>query len=281
VHSIPLSVLTWNVNFRSAAALDPIAALPSLPDLVTLQEVKLDHADAVHERLKGMGYESVYSHAPDAAEPRYGNMIAARTKLTSFEPTALDFPYPQLVAHVGVEAPGGPVNVITVHVPNGSGYGWEKIDTLEALRHTVLGLGGEPVILTGDFNEPRYAMQDGQVVTWGQDPDGERWALWDEWTFDGATGSGERWDAAVRWFFESPEESGIRNAFWDVAGHGAMEASHVSRGAKRWFDHVFVSDDFRVDDCRYLHAFREDKFSDHSALIAMLSFDTRTEGGAT
>jgi hypothetical protein len=115
-------------------------------------------------------------------------------------------------------------------------------------------------------------MQDGQVVTWGQDPDGERWAVWDEWTYDGATGTGERWDAAVRWFFESLDESGIRSAFWDAAGHGEMEASHLSRGAKRWFDHVFVSGDFQVNDCRYLHAFREDGYSDHSALIAELSY---------
>ena len=53
---IPLSVLTWNINFRTAESLDPLAALPKLPDVVTLQEVKLDHADAVKDRLKGMGY---------------------------------------------------------------------------------------------------------------------------------------------------------------------------------------------------------------------------------
>ena len=134
------------------------------------------------------------------------------------------------------------------------------------------------MVLTGNFNEPRCAMQGGQVVTWGQDPNGERWALRDEWTCDGVTGSGERWDATVRWFFQSPEENGMRNAFWDVAGHGAVKASHLARGAKRWFDHEFVSDDFRVDDCRYLHAFREEGFSDLSALMAMLSFDPRKEG---
>ena len=48
----PLSVLTWNINFRAAESLDPLAALSTLPDVVTLQEVKLDHADAVKDRLK-------------------------------------------------------------------------------------------------------------------------------------------------------------------------------------------------------------------------------------
>lgn len=278
MHSIPLSVLTWNVNFRSAATLDPIAALPSLPDIVTLQEVKLDHADAVKDRLKGMGYQSAYSHGPDGAEPRYGNLIAARTELESLESTAFGFPYPQLTAHVRVETPNGPVNVISVHVPNGSGYGWEKIDTLEALKRMLLGLRGEPLILTGDFNEPQWApLQDGHVISWGQEWVGERWIPWDEWTFDGVTGSGKKWDDAVQWFFESPQECGIRSAFWDAAGHGAMEASHLSRGAERWFDHVFVSDGFRVDDCRYLHAFREDGYSDHSALMASLTEPPRLQ----
>ena len=50
-----------------------------------------------------------------------------------------------------------------------------------------------------------------------------------------------------------------------------MEATHFSRGNPRWFDHVFVSEHFRVDDCTYLHAFCDDGFSDHSALLAALS----------
>jgi len=137
----------------------------------------------------------------------------------------------------------------------------------------VLGLKGEPLVLTGDFNEPRWVpLQDGRIVTWGQDEHDGRWLPWSTWTFDGISGSGERWDAAVRWFFENSNESGIRNAFWDFAGHGAMEASHFSHGAERWFDHVFVSDCFRVGPCDYLRSFREDGFSDHSALIAALSY---------
>lgn len=46
----------------------------------------------------------------------------------------------------------------------------------------------------------------------------------------------------------------------------------ISRGAERWFEHVFVSDCFRVTACGYLHLFRENGFSDHSAVIAALSY---------
>jgi len=273
VPSIPLSILTWNTNFRTASILDPIATLLSPPDVITFQEVTLEHATGVLERLHNMGYTSVYSGSPDAAEKQYGNVIAARASVTSCDSAAFGSPWPQLLAHARVETLGGPVNVVTVHVPNGSGNGWKKIDTLDALKRMVLGLKREPLILTGDFNEPRWApLQNGHIVTWGQDHNGDRWSPWNTWTFDGVSDTGERWDAAVRWYFEHPNESGIRNAFWDRAGHGAMEASHLSRGAERWFDHVFVSDHFRVERCEYKHSFRTDGFSDHSALIASLAY---------
>ncbi len=212
--SIPLNVITWNINFRAASTLDPLAVLPSLPDVVTLQEVKLEHAAGIRERLRNMGYATVYSGHQDAPGKRYGNVIATRTQLTSSDPAAFNFPWAQLVAHARVDTPCGPVNVVTVHIQNGSGNGWKKIDSLDALKQMVLELKGEPLVLTGDFNEPRWAeLQDGHIVTWGQDKYGERWLPWNTWTFNGVSGSGGRWDNAVRWFFESPDESGIRNAF--------------------------------------------------------------------
>ena len=267
-----LSVLTWNIHFGSASMLDALAELATAPDVVTLQEVTVEHAQALLNRLRDLGYESVCSSDPDSGKPRYGNVIAARAEITLLDLTAHPFPYPQLAAHARVDTPDGSINVVTVHVPNGSGYGWEKIDTLDALKQLTLRLKGEPLVVTGDFNEPRYAMQDGQVVTWGQEKFGGRWEV-EEGKWEDGNGIADewgRWDKTVRWFFESPEESGIRNAFWDFAGRGTMEASHFSRGAPRWFDHVFISDDFRVDNCRYLHAFREEKYSDHSALLAVL-----------
>ncbi len=266
-----LTVITWNINFRLASALDPLAVLSSLPDIVTLQEVTHDHADGVRKRLHDMGYQTMYSGHPDSPQKRYGNVVAARMHLTPAHITPVDFPWPQLVAHAIVETPNGPVHVVTVHVPNGSRNGWKKIDTFDGLKDLVLSLKGAPLILTGDFNEPRWAPpQDGHIVTWGQDEQDGRWLPWSTWTFDGVSGTGKRWDTAVRWFFETSTESGIRHAFWDKAGHGAMEPSHISRGAERWFDHLFVSSDFEVESCVYKHSFRTDGFSDHSAVLATL-----------
>ena len=139
----------------------------------------------------------------------------------------------------------------------------------------MLALKGEPLIVTGDFNEPRYALQDGRVVTWGQEQIGGRWVVEDgTWTDEhDVTADWSTWDRSVRWFFEGSRESGLRNAFWDVAGHGAMEPSHVSGGRDRWFDHAFVSEQFSVQSCEFLHSWREADYSDHSPLSLSLSYD--------
>ena len=271
--AVPLSLLTWNVNFRSAETLEPLARLPELPDIVLLQEVALGKSVDIQARLSEIGYPNViYSGDADAANKRYGNVIATKLPCRSISLADAGLPWPQLVAHAELDTPRGQIHVINVHVPNGSGNGWKKIHTLRALRLLIERLSGQQVILAGDFNEPQYVMQGEHVVTWGQRlRRNGQWQPWSRWTFDGETGTGEDWDAAVRWFFENPGESAIRNAYWDATGHGSMEPSHLSRGMPRWFDHIFVSGALAVESCRFLHAFREDGFSDHSGLLAELS----------
>ena len=163
---------------------------------------------------------------------------------------------------------GRSIVVITAHIPNGSSYGWQKIDTFVVLNDLVRRAKGKPCIVTGDFNEPQFVMHDGHVVTWGQKPDGRGGFVVDEadWTDDsGRTGAGREWDPAVRWLFE---KSGLRHAYWEAHGHGTMDVSHVCRGRKCWIDHMFVSKHFKVDACDYLHALRGPGLSDHSALAA-------------
>ena len=128
--------------------------------------------------------------------------------------------------------------------------------------------------MAGDFNEPRLIpLQDrGRIVTWGQYWDGRegRFDCWERWRFRRRTGEGKDWDAAVRWIFEKDHEHGLRHAYWEAHGQGVMPVSHVTRGQARWFDHMFVSQDFHVERCEYLHNLRLKGHSDHSALEAKL-----------
>ena len=143
-----------------------------------------------------MGLKEVYySGRLDAERMHYGNIIASRWPLDAVElrypPKQL--PWPQALAQVSVTVDGRSIVVITAHMPNADGYGWQKIDTFLVLNDLVRRAKGKPCIVTGDFNEPQFEMQDGHVVTWGQEPDGRGGFVVDEadWTDNsGRTGTG-------------------------------------------------------------------------------------------
>lgn len=252
-----LRIATWNINRRNASALDALTDSRYLPDILTLQEVSREQADVFRRRLVAMGlHHVVYTGDPDTTTKCYGNVIASRWPAEANDPLGSQerFRWPQLVGHVVIEPGDAPVHIVTAHIPNGSGNGWAKIDAFRALAALVRKVKGRPCVLTGDFNEPQFALQDDRIVTFGQDrgPSG-RYVCWRQWRFEGRSGTGEEWDAAVRWFFESRDDHGLRHAFWESSGHGTMAETHTSRGSPRWFDHVFVSDDFEVESCVYLH----------------------------
>jgi endonuclease/exonuclease/phosphatase family metal-dependent hydrolase len=215
-----------------------------------------------------------YSGSEQSQEKRYGNLIASRWSVKPIDngKWRASFPWHQLIAHTMITVGDCPIVVVTAHIPNGSGNGWAKIDAFRAIAQIVRGVQGKPCILTGDFNEPQFAFHDDRIVTFGQDqlPNGE-YTYWNNWSFEGRSGTGEEWDAAVRWFFENRNEHGLRLAYWDATSPGTMEPTHISRGKPRWFDHIFISEGFQVLSCRYLHETRLNGFSDHSALTAQVA----------
>jgi endonuclease/exonuclease/phosphatase family metal-dependent hydrolase len=267
-----LRFVTWNIDLFSERPTEGVGVIAEMADVITLQEVRVERLDDVRSQLAHLGFAS-WPAPVAAAEKSYCCLIASRAPLTGNEDLVPGLPWPELLAHATVVTESGPLHVVTVHVPNGSNNGWKKIETLEALKTLVTSLHDQTLVLTGDFNEPQWApLQDGHIVTWAQEEDEAGvWQVLDTMCERGVTDSGARWDSAVRWFFGKPRESGLRSAFWETHGYGAMEASHYSRRRERWFDHVFVSRDLRVESCEYLHDLRNKGFSDHSPLLVCLS----------
>lgn len=271
--SIPIQLVTWNVHFQGARILD---ALKSQPDVLALQEVTFNQRRAFEERLGRMGLKCCPDSQPQAGGKDYGNLIAARWTIEPVEARSSGEkpPWAQLLVQASVSVNGRSFLVITVHIPNGSGYGWKKIDAFNALKDAAREAKGRPCILTGDFNEPQFIpLQDGgHIVTWGQEWNRQKgcYECWKKWSFQGRSGNGEEWDAAVRWIFEAHNEHGLQHAYWNAHGRGVMPVSHVSRGQPRWFDHMFLSPHFTVELCEYLHELRGPALSDHSALQAKL-----------
>lgn len=172
--STSMWVVTWNVHRRDVEVLDALEKasrrLGQL-DLITLQEVRVEVADTFRDRLLRMGLKHVhYIRRLEVPCQCDINLIASRWPL---EPVRLRYsrkqlPWPQALTEVSVSVGSRAVVVITAHIPNGSKYGWQKIDTFTVLNDVVGKAADAPCIVTGDFNEPQYAIQDGRVVTWGQ-----------------------------------------------------------------------------------------------------------------
>ena len=67
-------------------------------------------------------------------------------------------------------------------------------------------------------------------------------------------------------------EHDLADVFRALNGYSATDASWVARrGEKRWgrrYDHIFASRRLAASACRYLHDWREQGLSDHSAIEA-------------
>ena len=266
-----MEIVTWNVARRQASLLDAMAR-NCRPDIVTLQEVGLEQIDAYRERLAVLGLKYLlHSGRNDLPAKRYGNIIASSLPLMPVDLRGLeeDLPWPQAIAEAEIRVNGLWAVVITTQVPNGSNNGWERSIPSRCSRSVF----GPPT--TNRVFSPAISMNPGLIFkTRGSSPGGRREtgkAVSRAGTSGrsvGVPGTGEEWDAAVRWFFENSTEHGLRHAYWEACGQGATAVSHVSGGSPRWFDHIFVSRDFRVVRCSYLQDLRGREVSDHSALLA-------------
>jgi exonuclease III len=84
---------------------------------------------------------------------------------------------------------------------------------------------------------------------------------------------GERWDRAELALIRGLEAYGYSDAFRLMRPQAIDE---ISWEWARWgggyrLDHLIVSEDVTIEDCRYEHAWREEGLSDHSALFARVS----------
>lgn len=287
-------LLSWNVHFQSLPGQlhNVIEAIRSVrPDVVTLQEVKTSLADDMKRRLSDIGLVHACCSGKDAPPTAirklppirslkrklYQCLIASRWPvMAGGNRWRRRAPFPELLARATVSVPDEEdIDVFTVHIPNGSGNGWRKIDTFNVLSAVLRREIDSPRILTGDFNEPQRFRQSGQIVPFGE-------TIHE----DGGTSSrgwyskyGDRrrrieWANGVRSVLAGASQHGLRNAYRDL--HGVETATPVThyttRKNPRCFDHAFVSRHFEVTACGYYHEWRKKGWSDHSAMWTKLSF---------
>jgi exodeoxyribonuclease-3 len=256
-------LLCWNLAGRQTRVdeqADVVCALAA--ELICLQELTPASAQGWVARLEQAGYEVAVAEMPLRREGSrsLGVLTAARTSLAA-EPVA-EVPWPERVLAVRLPALGG-LEVVNVHSPVSPKPNLAKVRTHEAVFRHLAAPADHPRLVCGDLNTPRREHPDGTVWTFARTRTGK---LRPE--------RGERWDRAETALIRGLEAHGYRDAFRAVHGHELKEVSwEWPRGGGYRLDHLVVSKEIEVADCRYGHAWRRELgLSDHSPLLAELSF---------
>lgn len=275
-----MRVICWNVQRGGRRVEQQVAALAArTPDLVALTEVTAAAMAPFQHALAAAGlphHLSSFAGVDPAhliGKRRYGVLLACRWPLLPI-PTDAAAPWPERIAAAVVTSPSGPLALHGIYTPVGIGDPLPKIETLEACCRMIAAHAATPSIVCGDFNSPQAELADGRVITFSQ-----RLRRTGNWA---VVRGAERKDAAERAVFEGLRAYGIVDCYRHVHGYNVSDASWYWRARDRTggfrLDHLLASTTLRPLACRYLHAWREARLSDHSPLEADLSVELATDG---
>jgi endonuclease/exonuclease/phosphatase family metal-dependent hydrolase len=215
------------------------------------------------EALAAEGFEVAVSEwpVPPRGSRRLAVLTAARAPLRRVDVPGLPWPERHLAGIVPLA--GTEVEVHNLHAPLSSKEEQVKVRTLEAVHAALTRDGEGPRLLAGDVNSPRYESREGEVASFARTRAGRlRPEL------------GERHDRAELALVAGLPERGWKDAFRQVHGYERRDRSWVAKWGEAYrLDHVIVSPPLRPVACDYVHAWREQGLSDHSAIWAELEAD--------
>lgn len=254
-------VLTWNVAGRVKGMERQAEAVRAGGpwDVVCLQEVTPTTLEPWTAVFDALGLHVAASPWP--VEPvgsrRLAVLIASRAPVSPLVVEGL--PWPE--RHLGVRTvlDGAlEVEVHSLHAPLSGKPDRVKVRTLEAL-FAALTADSAPRIVCGDFNTPAYESREGQIQTFARTRSGKI-----------RPDYGERHDAAELLLVGDLPRLGWKDAFRALHGYAARDRSYMFANRKfGWrLDHIVVSPGLEPVTCEYVHGWREEGMSDHSAMWA-------------
>lgn len=248
-----------------------------MPDVVALQEVTATTAKQLQENLSEIGLpHSLHSFQLDAdtdlpKNRSLGVMIASRFPMVEMD--RANVPWAEKSLSVALQLKSQTIDLHSAYIPPGSSNGWVKIETIEAVVKRVLEHSENPKILCGDFNCPQKELDDGTIITWGQELCADGPAKISNFWRGRPT---IRWDDAERSLFTTLTDNGIRDVYRKLNGPKAKGYSWVltRKGSefRRRYDHVFATNLLKPVSCDYLHEPRLAGLSDHSPILVDFDF---------
>src|SRR3954470_20774865 len=260
--SVAARILTWNLAGRVKAIEPQVVAVTDQEwDVVCLQELTTSTIERWTEALSDAGlHVAVSTLEPGASgSRRLAVAIASRQPLAVVDVPGLPWPERHLAVRTTVD--GIDTEVHTLHAPLSGKPDQVKVRTLEALFEFVSAGDGVHRIVTGDLNTPSYESREGEIQTFARTRSGKI-----------RPDYGERHDAAELLLIQDLPRLGWSDAFRTLHGYLARDRSYMFANRKfGWrLDHILASPPFEPVACEYVHAWREDGMSDHSAMWAEL-----------
>jgi len=270
-----MKIISWNVAGRVRKQKLQLGALVSREaNIIGLQEITSRTLPLWVEGLRKAGYKYAIpsvnlqnaSNSEFIGPRRYGILVASHWPLDHVDQRSLKIPWHERLLSVLIHSPNVDFEFHVAHIPPGASHDWLKIDTLEGIfKFLARPSYNYPRILCGDFNSPQAETRSGEIITWGRDilEDGQvRFSDKDR-----------RWDAGERSVIQGLAEYDLYDIFRLLNGYETQEFSWLLQRkgkiiARRRFDHIFAAKTLNPDTCHYIHPFREELLSDHSAIEA-------------
>jgi exonuclease III len=234
------------------------------PSIICLQEVREKSLNTFKIELQKVGFEYFYDSVLLAKKNirTKGNIIASKNP-SQHLPDYIRTPHPESILSIQIISSIGKIMIHNTHIPNGSTYGWTKIETFEAIYKKLSTERDNFRILCGDFNSPQAESTNGETITWGQRITAENEVI--------TRRNKHRWHEGELCVIRELEKFNLPDVYRYLYGYQKEDYSFVvvRKGkvvSRRRFDHIFASKELNPQNCEYIHSFREEGLSDHSPL---------------
>lgn len=265
-----MKLISWNIAGRVSNNQAQIEALLNCkPSIICLQEIRKNALVTLRHLLAQAGY--IYIDDTVHLAISHGRVKGSLTASQYPGETLIDYiptPHPESVLSSRLQTPFGSIDLHNAHIPNGSSYGWKKIETFEAIFQTLSTEKDHLRILCGDFNSPQAESPPEETITWGQRIKKNNQVVLGKRDI--------RWHEGEYSVIRGLEKHNLVDAFRTL--HGFQEEAYsfvVKRKgdivSKRRFDHIFCSRELNVQQCSYLYELLELNLSDHAAIEGIFS----------
>ncbi len=260
-----MRLVSWNLAGWVTKTEEQVEALLNRkPSIICLQEVRKKSLETLTRNFRKAGYLYIHDSVllAEKNKRKKGNMVVSKFPFEHL-PEYIHVPRSESVISVVIKTPYGNITIHNAHIPNGSSYGWKKIETFEAIFKKLSSEEDHLRILCGDFNSPQDELPNGETITWGQRLSTDNEVILRK--------KDSRWHQGELSVIRGLAESNLPDVFRQLHGYNTEEYSFIVRRkgeivSRRRFDHVFASQELRPQQCIYLHKFREMKLSDHSPI---------------